>query len=149
MKTCTVCGETKPLSAFYRDAAHPDGHKARCKICYRADSRHYCNNATPERKKKRKAKQREYNRKPGRHIKNRYGISLAQYDEMLEAQEYGCAICGTTPEENGQRLAVDHDHETGKVRGLLCGGCNRGIGLFQDRIELLQSAIGYLSEITD
>ena len=76
----------------------------------------------------------------------RYGISPADYAEMLETQENGCAICGKTAEEDGQRLAVDHDHDTGEVRGLLCGSCNPGIGFFQHDRDLLHSAIAYLEQ---
>jgi hypothetical protein len=94
-------------------------------------------------------KQREYRR---RHIEREqdcqlqrhYGLSLAEYDDMLESQDNGCAICGKPPEENGKRLSVDHDHETGKVRGLLCNCCNRGLGIFHDDIALMRDAIEYL-----
>lgn len=73
-----------------------------------------------------------------------YGLTLAEYDEMLLAQGNGCAICGKTPEENGKRLAVDHDHETGENRGLLCRQCNTGIGLLGDNYEGVRQAMLYL-----
>jgi hypothetical protein len=79
-------------------------------------------------------------------IRNQYGITLAEYNTMLEAQDYKCAICGNEDEVEGRRLAIDHCHTTGKVRGLLCGKCNRGLGLFYDNEELLQSAIKYLNK---
>lgn len=79
-------------------------------------------------------------------LKWRYGITLADYDEMLEVQGNGCAICGKTPEENGQRLSVDHNHETGEVRGLLCRGCNSAIGHFKDSPERCLAAARYLQE---
>jgi hypothetical protein len=56
----------------------------------------------------------------------RYGITLENYEAMLEAQDGGCYICGNPP--NAKRLHVDHCHETGAVRGLLCAGCNRTLG---------------------
>lgn len=77
-------------------------------------------------------------------IRNQYGITLEDYNNMLEAQDYKCAICGNEDEVEGRRLAIDHCHKTGKVRGLLCGKCNRGLGLFYDNFTLLQSAIEYL-----
>ena len=77
-------------------------------------------------------------------IRNQYGITLEQYNTMLEAQDYRCAICGNEDEVEGRRLAIDHCHTSGKVRGLLCGKCNRGLGLFYDNYELLQNAIQYL-----
>lgn len=77
-------------------------------------------------------------------LRSTYGISLAEYDDMLESQSGSCAICSTTPEENGRRLDVDHCHETGRVRGLLCASCNLGIGKFKDNPSLLAEAIKYL-----
>lgn len=79
-------------------------------------------------------------------IRNQYGITLEQYDTMLEAQNYKCAICGNEDEVEGRRLAIDHCHTSGKVRGLLCGKCNRGLGLFYDNKELLSNAIKYLTK---
>lgn len=81
----------------------------------------------------------------------RYGISVEQYDEMLEQQNGVCRICGQPPAKEGwktvTRLHVDHDHETGKVRALLCNNCNRGLGYFQDSYELLKEAHKYLKEM--
>ena len=77
-------------------------------------------------------------------IRNQYGITLDEYNTMLQEQDYKCAICGNEDEVEGRRLAIDHCHDTGHVRGLLCGKCNRGLGLFYDDEELLQNAIKYL-----
>lgn len=77
-------------------------------------------------------------------IRKQYGITLAEYDELLKDQNYKCAICGNEDEVEGRRLAIDHCHSQGHVRGLLCGKCNRGLGLFNDNPELLNNAIGYL-----
>jgi len=79
-------------------------------------------------------------------IRNQYGITLEQYNTMLKAQNYKCAICGNEDEVEGRKLAIDHCHTTGKVRGLLCGKCNRGLGLFYDNQELLSNAIKYLTK---
>ena len=82
----------------------------------------------------------------------RYGITLERYNEMSEKQNAKCAICGNpeTAKHNStqtiQRLAVDHCHSTGKIRGLLCQDCNRGIGKFKDDITRLQNAILYLQK---
>ena len=78
-----------------------------------------------------------------RSIKRKFGLDASGYSEMLEAQAGKCAICRAGC-ATGNRLAVDHDHETGVVRGLLCGRCNRAIGMFEDRTDLLSSAIDYL-----
>lgn len=74
----------------------------------------------------------------------RYGITVQRYDELLTEQGGGCAVCGVTEQGNGRLLAVDHDHDTGAVRGLLCGPCNAGVGMFQDSPALLAAAITYL-----
>jgi hypothetical protein len=79
-----------------------------------------------------------------RSLKNRYGLSVADYEAMLAAQGGVCAICGQ-PDSTGRRLSVDHDHNTGAVRGLLCSHCNRGIGHFKDSTTLLARAIEYLA----
>ena len=73
----------------------------------------------------------------------RMGITLDQYAATDEAQDWVCAICHREP--TTERLHIDHDHRTGKFRGLLCGNCNRGIGLFADNAEYLQQAIQYVS----
>ena len=72
-----------------------------------------------------------------------FGISIAQYDEMYRAQNGVCAICSAV-NLNGKRLAVDHCHTTGAIRGLLCSKCNLGIGSFQDSPEILTNAWTYL-----
>ena len=75
-------------------------------------------------------------------LKINFGITPEDYDRMFEAQRGICKICG---KKNGKRrLVVDHCHNTDKVRGLLCGKCNRGIGYLNDSIELLEAAIRYL-----
>lgn len=76
-------------------------------------------------------------------FRQKYGISVADYDEMFEAQSGLCAICGNPP--NRMRLAVDHSHDTGQVRGLLCFNCNHGLGHFKDNPTVLRSAAEYLS----
>jgi hypothetical protein len=69
-----------------------------------------------------------------------YGIEFADYERMLDEQDGHCAICPSTED-----LHVDHCHSTGVVRGLLCGPCNRGIGLLRDDTERLLAAARYLS----
>lgn len=78
------------------------------------------------------------------HYRNTYGITQADYDEMLTAQGGMCACCGGPPNGAGNRLYVDHDHGTRHVRGLLCFSCNSGIGALGDTIEGLRRALDYL-----
>lgn len=77
------------------------------------------------------------------HRKNRYGITRLEYEAMLRHQGGVCAICGEAP--GTRSLHTDHDHATGEVRGLLCGGCNVGLGNFRDNPEFLFLASLYLT----
>ena len=81
---------------------------------------------------------------------NKYGITLEQYDAMLIDQDYLCAICKQPEQmlhkEKPKRLCVDHDHKTGKVRGLLCQRCNTTLGRYEDNPELMKNLISYLLE---
>ena len=95
----------------------------------------------------------ELNDYPDRKRNNlrRYGITLEQYDDMMLKQDGVCAICKqreTMKNKHGitVNLSVDHDHETGQVRGLLCRNCNVGLGNFSDDIRVMRVAISYLSK---
>lgn len=127
-------------------------------------------NRRPENRARQKAARKRWHAKPGvlehlaakkreqnatdkgkiqqhsRILKFHYGITRKQYEEMLLAQQGLCAICHNPPSDFGRykNLCVDHNHETGKIRGLLCGRCNLQIGAFEDDIQLLQKAIAYL-----
>lgn len=80
-------------------------------------------------------------------MKHRYGITLNEYKEILLNQNGVCAICGEKETiKRKTRLSIDHCHSTKKVRGLLCDGCNKGIGYFKDNPELLERAKQYLLE---
>jgi hypothetical protein len=102
---------------------------------------------TARRKKFREAnpipleKQREYN------FRYQYGIGMDEYYTLLEQQNYVCLICNTKHgEKDKQRLHVDHCHETGKVRGLLCHNCNVVLGLSKENIDIFKKMISYLEE---
>jgi hypothetical protein len=81
-------------------------------------------------------------------LKANYGITLDEYEAMVQSQDGKCAICGRVPEgkHNQGSLHVDHDHRTKKVRGLLCSHCNRGLGFLGDSVETLLRAAEYLAE---
>lgn len=146
MKRCSTCREEKPLSDFSKDSYRPDGLRTYCKRC----GVDYSMGWEARNRERRNARRRENpppsNQGDGRHdlyLKRAYGITHDDYAEMLEEQGYGCAICGGTDES--RRLAVDHCHETQRVRGLLCGRCNRGLGHFGDDPELMHRAVEYLA----
>ena len=77
-------------------------------------------------------------------LKKEYGITPEQYDEMLKCQDNRCAICERHQSEFKIRLAVDHCHHTGKVRGILCSDCNKSLGGFKDGVGMLNKATAYL-----
>lgn len=85
-----------------------------------------------------KEKQRWYQ------VKLKYGLTKEEYDKLLEEQKNCCAICDRHVLECSQPLYVDHCHDTGKIRGLLCAGCNGGIGLMNDDVEVVRKAVKYL-----
>lgn len=117
-KVCLGCGEKLSPKNFY-STGHGRYLTSRCKKCYGKQQR---NSA----------------------LKRLYGITLEAYEALLEAQDGCCAVCGTRPTKK-MSLCVDHDHETGLIRGLLCGSCNKGIGLLGDSVDGLERAIRYLS----
>ena len=140
MKTCTVCKEAKDLNDFYRYKASKDGKSYRCKKCDDLSRLKWLTD-NPDRS-------RESQRK--RNLKHKYGMTLEEYNAMLSTQGGSCAICGVTENKvTGDRFskisfAVDHDHATGKVRGILCNQCNRALGMFGDNQKTLLSALKYL-----
>ncbi len=139
-KVCSLCKEELPIEAFkLRVLSKPEqGHKSACHLCALKRRRDiYHETKFPD-------SQRE------RNLKKDFGISVSDYEEMLAKQNYSCKICGVSAEEEklrtSKRLAVDHCHTTGRVRGLLCRKCNTGLGNFNDDISLLCKSINYLKE---
>lgn len=139
MKWCYKCREIKDLSEFYVAKRNANGVQSFCKSCARDISSSW------------RSRNRTVNRRYGLNwrLKYKFNMSLDEYNVLLETQEHKCAICGR-PEmvtRNGipKMMCIDHDHDTGKVRGLLCNNCNRGIGLIGEDPDWLQKAINYLS----
>ncbi len=166
-KTCTKCQQTKPLAEFpQRTRGH---YRECCKICHRAANRrsriahrearnaysrawaarnperiHAAQKASFERrtdaqKRARTAWERNWN------LKRKYGIDVAEFNAMLVAQNGVCALC-RVPGRVGKhdKLAVDHDHKTGRVRGLLCSICNSALATLGDGEVGLQHALEYV-----
>lgn len=81
------------------------------------------------------------------HLRDRYGITIEQYEDMLQSQNGLCTICGVAMDSSQKTCIphVDHDHSTGKVRGILCGSCNAGLGNFRDDVKRLLKAVDYLT----
>lgn len=140
MKTCTKCGASKALDEFYvlkagRSGRVNPGRFPECKACNRA-------RALAHQRAMRLADP-AYNRRS--RLRRMYGISLEDYDAMLARQGGHCAICPATEVGGrGGSFHIDHDHETGQVRGLLCHGCNVGIGNLGEDVDRLMAAAAYL-----
>lgn len=138
MKICTKCGESKPLDQFYVYSPENNLRRGSCATCHSKRAREWIA-ANPERA-------RATSRR--RLLREKYGLNTEQYDALLEAQGGCCACCGSTePRGKGeQTFAVDHDHETGQLRGILCHPCNRAIGLLGDTAEGVRKALLYLTQ---
>lgn len=104
--------------------------------------------ANPERvnatQRKRRAAPEAKLRARAEHLQRKYGMTIEQYDAMLEAQGGGCFLCGRPPRDDIS-LHVDHDHSTGKVRGILCFRCNNALADFQENTDVLKKAVDYLT----
>lgn len=131
LRVCTQCGlkarNEEDLELFKKDSSNKTGRAAICKSC---NNKKYAESA---RRNSRKHK-----------LKSRYGMTIEEYDYLLDKQEGCCAICGTDDPNGRGRFHVDHNHETGEVRGLLCNGCNIALGGFKDSPEILLKARDYL-----
>jgi len=130
-KRCTRCGERKPVDEFY--VLNKRWRQSRCKDCLFQ--------ITIADRKAHRPRWAAYRQK--HHMKQRYGVSAVEYERLLKEQNGVCAICkGTNPSK--RRLSLDHEHKTGKHRGLLCDNCNNGIGRFHEEVGRLAAAIAYL-----
>ena len=137
-KQCVRCNLIKEKREFFKSADAKDGCAGICKAC-----KHIKTKAWREKNKDKYnsyMRKRNKNRYPVQRLK-RYNITLEQYHNMLLAQDNRCAICKGPPSDK-RPLAIDHDHSTGKVRGLLCYGCNRLMVLLDDE-GLLAAAVAY------
>jgi Recombination endonuclease VII len=166
-KVCTACEERKAASEFYRVRTSADGLCSHCKTCYNAAQRRRHHMKRPIRLE-RKREYRQANRKRIAESGRRYleqnrsqiyarrrarkrATTVQTIEAMLQAQDGKCAICalvfdvGSTARKGvARRPHIDHDHSTDEVRGLLCHGCNVGLGWFRDSPAALIAAAEYL-----
>ncbi|MBU6533853.1 endonuclease VII domain-containing protein [Streptomyces sp. NPDC057245] len=113
-KLCRSCGEVKPHSEWHRNATASDGLSTRCKACRAIEGR-------------------------AGHLKRQYGITETERDALIASQGGVCCICLAAPAAH-----VDHCHETGRVRGVLCFSCNAALGQLKDRPDAIRRAAAYL-----
>lgn len=143
IKVCTVCNEQKPFDEFYNRIASDDGKAYRCKVCD--------NIAVAAYRVKHKDRQRKQQRESNWRFK--YGLEREDFEKMWENQEGKCPICfvglvnieiNGDPVNKGNTACVDHCHESGKVRGILCAKCNKALGLLHDDLDFIQRAYDYI-----
>lgn len=160
-KRCKKCGETKPLDEFYRAPGMRDGHRSDCKACNAATSRarYVADPAAHVARVKRWQQEnterlnryrRERRNDPAvkraersSYLKRTYGVFIEEYEAMLALQDGGCGMCGRPPSA-AISLYIDHDHRTGRIRGLLCFRCNNSLGDLDDDPDLLLAGVRYL-----
>lgn len=144
-KVCADCKVSKPREAFGPSKQSRDGLYSYCYECRRVQRKAEYASWTP--------RQREMHH--ARTYRGRYGVTLEFVRDLYQKQEGCCRICGIAglcPAADHKRttrkhtLCIDHDHETGEVRGLLCAPCNQGLGHFRDSRSLLIKALAYLEE---
>lgn len=131
MNTCTICLTSKPWDNFPIEKKNRSGYKNQCKACL-----YSARMSSPEQKAKKYAAHQKWR------WKAKYGITYDQYWTMWAIQGGNCAICGMRDEN--KLLSVDHDHETGKARKLLCSQCNLMIGNSDENPEILEAGAAYL-----
>jgi hypothetical protein len=143
-KVCSKCGVDKSIEDYWkRGSPRKDGtyaYRDYCKECGIEDRLHKYHHEGG----KQKQKERSF-----KHNMKKYGITPDDYQQLFQQQDGKCAICFTNVVCRTRvtyNLFVDHDHQSGKVRGLLCHHCNAGLGHFRDSVENLQTAINYLNE---
>ena len=158
-RPCTKCGVVKDESGFYASSRHADGFTRQCRGCIyvRTAARHrkvreetgkWPSQYSPShRTDARRAYEAEYrkrskDRRLANQRKYKYGLTAEEYDALVLASGGLCAICH---EAMGDDICVDHCHDSGAVRGLLCRNCNFGLGHFRDDPARLTAALAYLS----
>lgn len=161
-KKCTKCKIEKELTEYHKHKNGKNGLRATCKVCNKIEHQLWVDNNRDKtransakfakvNRDKCNAKLKRYRKKypekeKSRRLKKRYGITLDDYNDMLKNQNECCDICKKHKTTWKIPLNVDHCHTTGKVRGLLCGQCNRGIGIFEDNPDFLENAKKYLEK---
>lgn len=151
MKTCSKCRIKQEMRFFVTDNRQKDKLSRSCKKCRSAWFKNWRNTSPiaklSEQRRTRKYQSSEKGRRQLKHydLKKNYGFSIAGYEALLLKQDNACAICAKSADKSRFGvLAVDHDHISGEIRGLLCNLCNVGLGHFQDNSALLDKASSYL-----
>ena len=161
-RICLDCKDTKPVSEFHSRGVNAKGikkYQSYCRPCankrrrdrekkdplFKEKRRKYMGRANSKRTLEKRRLEPSYS-DYFKDIKRLYGLTKTQYYSLLDSQNNSCAICKVSFDESSKkkRPHIDHSHTTGKVRGILCGPCNMGIGQLKDSADLLESALNYL-----
>lgn len=154
MKTkriCKRCGTERPITDFHIVKECLEGRRPVCKFCIRKQQKkNYKTNIKFRRAKQRKWHTDNPRASKGSKLKSTYGITIEQYDIMFGVQGGVCSICGC-PEivkrnHKIKNLAVDHNHITGKIRGLLCQKCNQALGLLNENPVIIKNLLEYITK---
>ena len=140
-KKCSRCKVVKPLEDFNNSKSKPDGKHNNCRECCKKEYRNNRHKYLEKRKL-----YREKNKESVSIRKNRAGATEEQFRSLFQEQRGRCAICETHQNDMKRRISVDHNHDTGQIRGLLCDNCNRCLGLLKDDVKVLEKAIIYLKK---
>lgn len=135
-KLCKKCNIEKDIKDFGKRKHTGDGLETSCRRCYQKRTDEW-KAANPEKRYKSTFKSA---------LKRKFSLTLEQYQEMLDKQLCSCALCFKIKKKEDKALAVDHCHDTGKIRGLLCSECNLMLGLAKDNKETLKRALEYLDD---
>ena len=148
MKTCSICKTEKELDKFNIRIDSKDGYEGHCKKCRNEKRISNPNFKDIVDKANKKFEVKRKGKRWGYHLSKTYGLSEDGYYKMLEEQNHSCAICKlpVDKEVHYGKFVVDHCHSTGKVRELLCHGCNASLGLMKESIQTLTKAIAYLDK---
>ena len=137
-RVCSTCGEDFPATKehFYMRSDRPDRCTYSCKTCTNIRNNNYAQTPQGLKSRQRRAKKHKTTRRFHDTIfKREYGITLEDYEKMFTDQHGKCALCkGVNP--SGRKLAIDHNHSSGKVRGLLSTQCNRLLGSYEKLLRL-------------
>ena len=161
VKKCSKCSQVKEVAEFYRNKRQKDGLRSECKLCAALyDSTRdpkliklrchnwYVNNKTINKDRCYQWNHDNPKKRKSHVLKHTYNITIEEYDNLLKSQNNLCAICGQSETRKLKnkicQLSIDHDHKTGRTRGLLCNRCNQFLGYIDDDIGKLLNAIKYL-----
>lgn len=134
-KVCSTCTQERLLCDFHTAKRNKDGYQGHCKSCQAEKSKLW----------KQENHERAYISNKAWELRTKYGMSIEEYDELLALQDNKCACCQVrAPVGTRRPFNVDHDHGTGRVRGILCPSCNSGIGHLSDSLEGVLMAVTYL-----